>query len=166
MYWTRGLDIRKRKENTDTHSHISESLKTSFQHISCEWVKRRTSTWFWHRVGHGLRHLIIYELHTLAGKEANLYREQQWDRRVRWEEVQSDLDNKMKSGKQKTVSALSCTHHISHVILDAEAEGLVLDIYSYRRMTKKDHIQGLLCCNTSRQSYLYEPFYYYFTYDS
>lgn len=39
---------------------------------SPEWMQSGSSTWFWHRVGHGLWHFIVYELHTLAGKEANL----------------------------------------------------------------------------------------------
>lgn len=64
------------------YSQISKALtaiKFLPTHFS-EWVKKKKSTWFWHRVGHGLRHFIIYELHTLAGKEANLksWRVQQW----------------------------------------------------------------------------------------
>lgn len=39
-------------------------------------------TWFGHCVGHGLWHFVIYELHTLAGKEANLEKKEEWDRQL------------------------------------------------------------------------------------
>lgn len=60
------------------------SLATNFL-----WTFERTrNTWFWHRVGHGLRHFIVYELHTLAGKEANLGRVSSEMDRGRWEKTQ------------------------------------------------------------------------------
>ena len=57
-----------------------ENLLSAQTHIHSRVVLEAQGTWLWHCVGHRLRYFIVYQLHTLAGKEANLERGRERER--------------------------------------------------------------------------------------
>lgn len=50
---------------------MEHTQRTPVQFIASK-KKADLHTWFWHRIGHGLRDFVIDELNTFTGKESNL----------------------------------------------------------------------------------------------